>query len=253
MLNKFMSLEQFILIFAVTTFAATYGIMFGSGSFVILPTLFLLGVDPKVAIASNLTAALAQLIAGFLQFYRYKKIHFDVIKKVIPFYAIGAIIGAMALLNIEGELIKKIIAVAIIFFVILSLFNIERLTQYNTRISLWKRIVGGVTSFLNGIYQIAITAGAGTISTFILIYFYGLSLKRAIGTKQLIHFTSVGLGALILASRGLVDWYVVAPMALGRIAGALIGAQIIVKTKSKILSYVFTIVVMLLALRILFF
>jgi hypothetical protein len=248
-----MSFEIFILIFAVTTFAATYGIMFGSGSFVILPTLFLLGVDPKVAIASNLTAALAQLIIGFLEFYHYKKIHFDVIKKVIAFYAIGAVLGALVLLNIEGILIKKIIAVAIIFFAIISLLNIERLTQYKDHISLWRKIVGAITSFLNGIYQITITAGAGTISTFILIYFYGLSLKRAIGTKQLIHFTSVGLGALILASQGLVDWYIVAPMALGRIAGALIGTQIIIKTKSTILSYVFSVVVMILAFRILFF
>lgn len=246
-----MTLEIFILIFAVTTFAATYGIMFGSGSFVILPTLFLLGVDPKVAIASNLTAALAQLITGFLEFYHYKKIHFDVIKKVILFYAAGAIVGAVLLLNIEGDLIKRIIAIAIIFFAILSLFNNKRLTQHSEKISLWRIIVGSITSFFNAIYQITISAGSGTISTFILIYFYGLSLKRAIGTKQLIHLTSVGLGALILASQGLVDWYIVAPMALGRISGALIGTQIIVKTKSTILSYVFTIVVMILALRIL--
>ena len=44
---------EYILIFLVSTFAGTYALMFGGGSFLTLPTLFLLGVDPKIAIASN--------------------------------------------------------------------------------------------------------------------------------------------------------------------------------------------------------
>jgi uncharacterized membrane protein YfcA len=248
-----LSFEQFILIFAVATIGATYGIMFGGGSIIILPTLFLLGFDPKVAIASNLTAILVQLITGFIEFYHYKRINFSVIKQIIIFHVLGAIIGAFILLQIEGVLIKKIIAIAIIFFAVFSLFNQQLLIKARNHVSCWKKIAGSVASFFNGIYQIAVNAGAGIISTFILIYFYGLNLKGAIGTKQLIHFSSVSIGALILASQGLVNWYLVIPLAFGRLLGALLGTQIIIKTRSTILSVVFSIVVMLLALRILFF
>lgn len=248
-----MPFEQLILIFGVATIGATYGIMFGSGGFVILPTLFLLGVDPKVAIASNLVGVVAQLIVGFFEFYHYKKINFSVTKKVIPIYVLGALIGAFVLLNIEGLLIKKVVASAIIFFAILSLFNHKALLKSKEHVSTCKKIIGSVIYFFTGIYQTTITAGAGTLSTFVLIYFYGLNLKGAIGTKQLIHLSATVLGALIFASQGLVDWYLVVPLAIGRIAGALIGTQIIVKTKSTILSYVFSVVVILLALKILFF
>lgn len=218
-----------------------------------MPVLFLLGFDAKVVIATSLTAVLAQLITGSLRFHHHKKIDFPVVKKTIPFFVLGAFIGAFTLMKIENDLIKKIVSVAIIFFAIFSLFNRKALNQPAEKSSLPKQIIGSIALFLNGIYQIAIMAGAGTVSTFVLIYLYGLDLKKAIGTKQLIHIPPIAIAAIILGYQGLIDWVLIVPLVAGRIVGSLIGAQIMIKTKSNILSVIFSIIVMLLAFRILFF
>lgn len=247
-----MSPEIFILIFGVTIVASTFGIIFGGGSFIIFPVLFLLGVDAKIAVATNLVGALAQLLTGALIFNKRQKIHFNIVKIIIPFVVTGAIIGAFILVELESELIKQMVAVAIIAFASFSLFSRDRLLHTRESISITSKIVGSIASFFNGIYQMTISAGAGTIFNLILVYFYGLKLKRAIATRQIISLTSVSIGSGILIYSGLVDWMLFVPLALGRILGAVIGSQIVMKTKSTILSTVFSVVVILLALIILF-
>ena len=246
-----MSFEQLLLIFGVTTFASTFSIIFGGGSFIIFPTLFLLGIDAKIAVATNLVGALAQVLTGSVFFNKRHKIHFNIVKIVIPFIVTGAIIGAFILVELESELIKKMVAGAIIVFATFSLFSRDRLLHTRDNISLTSKIAGSIASFFNGIYQMTISAGAGITSNLILVYFYGLKLKRAIATRQIISLTSVSIGSSILIYNGLIDWILFVPLASGRIIGAIIGSQIVMKTKSTVLSTVFSIIVIILALRIL--
>ncbi|MBN2087546.1 sulfite exporter TauE/SafE family protein [Candidatus Peregrinibacteria bacterium] len=248
-----MIFDHFFLVLAVTTLASIFSIMFGGGSFILFPTLFLLGIDAKVVVATNLTAVLAQLITGTIVFNKKKKVNFSVAKSVIPFIVTGAIIGVFILKGLESELIKKLVASAIIIFATISLFNRDKLLRNNKNVSKKSKMLGGFVSFFNGIYQTTISAGSGTTSTLILVYFYGLKLKDAIGTRQIISFASVSIATSIVVYSGLVDWIIFFPMLIGRGIGALIGSHIIIKTKSTILSYLFSIVVILLALKILFF
>ena len=143
------------------------------------------------------------------------------------------------------------VAGAILVFAISSLFSRDRLLHTRKNVPLTSKIVGSVAYFFNGIYQMTISAGAGITSNLILVYFYGLKLKRAIATRQLISLTSISIGSCILIYNGLIDWVLFVPLVLGRMLGAIIGTQIVMKTKSTILSTVFSIVVILLALRIL--
>jgi len=70
-----MSLEQYILVFLVTAFAGMYGLIFGGGGFLVLPTLFLLGIDPKVAVATNQLGSIGEMIVGSWIFIKNKKIN----------------------------------------------------------------------------------------------------------------------------------------------------------------------------------
>jgi len=244
-----MPIEQQLIVYLFTTLGSSYGVAFGGGSFVVLPVLFLLGVDPKIAVATNVTAAIAQLITGAVMFSRHKKIHYEVAASTAPFYLVGGVIGAFALINVNPDLLKGIVAVAIILFAIFGLWNRKTLAGGKCKTGKAKTIFAYPLILLVGIYQVMTTAGAGTLLTFIFVYLYGLRLKCSIYTRQFVTLPTMILGAAILIAHGMVDWLLFIPLVLGRISGAAIGSEMVMHTRGKKLAIAFSIVVILMAIK----
>jgi len=247
-----MSLQQYILIFLVTTFAGSYAIIFGGGSFLTLTTLFLLGVDPKVAVATNQTGTLGQMLTGSFIFIKHKKTNPEVIKWAAPAFIVGAIIGALVLIQIDAELIKKLVSWSILILATLTLFkNPEEISV--DKVGNQKLILGLLFTVAIGVYSMVITASSGTMLMFVLTYLFGLKFKRAIENRQCIMILGVVLACSLLAIKGLVDVYLVIPMFFGRALGAYLGANIVLKTHGHFLRVIFSIVIISLALKTLFF
>lgn len=218
----------------------------------VLPILFLLGVDPKVAIATNVAAAIAQVGTGAFIFSRHKKIHYEIAPFAIPFYTIGGILGSYYLLHVNADVIKKVVAVAIIGFAIYSIINGRNMQQDGCKKAKVKSILVYPVLLLAGIYQIVVAAGAGTLMTFILMYFYDLKLKCAIYTRQIISLPSIMVATGFLMYNGMIDFRILLPLVMGRAIGAGIGSEVVMGTGTKKLTIVFTIIVVLLALKTLF-
>ena len=247
-----MAIQEYILIFLVSTFAGTYALMFGGGSFLTLPTLFLLGVDPKIAVASNQLGNIGQMLTGSWIFIKNKKINPEVIKWVAPAFLIGTLIGANVLIQIDAELIRKLVAGAIIIFATLMLFrNPEEIPI--SKIAKKKKFLGLFLTILLGIYAMVITASTGTMFIFILTYLFGLSFKRSIENRQSIVIIGILVAVIFLWIKGFVDVFVAIPIFLGRGFGAYLSANLVLKTKGHVLRIIFSIVVICLAVMTLLF
>lgn len=241
-------IEQSILIFLVAAFAGMYGLIFGGGSFLTLPTLFLLGIDPKIAVATNQLGAIGQMITGSWVFFTRDKINFKVIKWMAPAFLIGTLIGAQVLIQVDAELIKKMVSLAIIFFATLTLFkNPEH--QLVEKVGKEKKILGALITIPIGIYAMVITASTGTMLIFVLMYLYGQKFKWAVENRQPIVISGVLVATIFLWIKGFVDLNLAIPLFLGRSFGAFLGANIVLNTSSHILRVIFSIVIILLALR----
>jgi len=244
-----MPIEQQIIVYLFTVLGSSYGIAFGGGSFVVLPVLFLLGVDPKMAVATNVLAAVGQLITGAIMFGTHRKIHFEIALSTTLFYLLGGILGAFALINVDSNILKSIVAVAIIIFAVFSLLDGKELAGGPCRKAKRRSILAYPLLFIVGIYQVMTTAGAGTLLTFILIHFFRLRLKCAIYTRQFINLPAMAVGATILVIGGMINWVVFVPLVLGRITGAVIGSELVMHTRGKKLGIVFSIIVILMAIK----
>jgi uncharacterized membrane protein YfcA len=243
-----MGIQEYILVFLVTTFAGMYGLIFGGGSFLTLPTLFLMGIDPKIAVATNLIGTFGQNITGSWIFLKNRKVYRDIISWVAPAFLAGTLIGVFVLIQIDGELIKKAVSVMIIVFAFLTLFkNPEKLPLDKVRNE--KKILGLFLVILLGIYSVVITASTGTMFTFILMYLFGLKFKRAIQNRQPIGLIGVIPAIVLLWFKGYVDPILAIPLFTGRAFGAFLGANLVLKTRTKYLRIVFSIVIILLAIK----
>jgi len=244
-----MSIEQILLLILVAAAGSTYGVIFGGGSFLVLPVLFLLGVEPKIAIGTNLVAAILQPITGAIMFSKLKKVDYGVVKRTAPFYLIGAVFGVFLLIRMQGELIRILVSFAIILFAFYGIFKRKSMLSGSCTPAKKSSPTGIATLLFGGAYQVTVTAGAGTLLTFILIYIYGLTLKCAIYTRQVVNLPAFFVASGMLIYSGFVDWRLFLPLAIGRFIGAYGGSKLVLKSHSGLLSIIFSIVVIALAIK----
>ncbi len=111
-------------------------------------------------------------------------------------------------------------------------------------------IVGLAAGVLSGMVGV----GGGIIIVPALVYFLAFSQKSAQGTSLGILLLPVGiLGVMQYYKQGYVDFKIVAIVALGFILGSLMGSKISLSLPDEKVKRFFGIVLMLVAIKMLFF
>ena len=99
----------------------------GGGTILILCLSIFLGIDQKIAQATNLIFFIPTSIAAIYVNVREKKINFKVAKTIILWGIIGAIIGAIIAKNIETKLLKKSFGVFLAFIAIHEIYVLVKM------------------------------------------------------------------------------------------------------------------------------
>ena len=96
----------------------------GGGTILILCLSIFLGIDQKVAQATNLIFFIPTSIAAIYVNMKEKKINLKVAKVIIFWGIIGAVIGAAIAQNIDTRMLKKIFGVFLSFIAIHEIYII---------------------------------------------------------------------------------------------------------------------------------
>ena len=99
----------------------------GGGTILILCLSIFLGIDQKIAQATNLVFFIPTSIAAIYINIKEKKINFKVAQIVILFGIIGAIIGAIIAKNMDTKLLKKSFGVFLAFIAIHEIYAIYKM------------------------------------------------------------------------------------------------------------------------------
>ena len=99
----------------------------GGGTILILCLSIFLGIDQKVAQATNLVFFIPTSIAAIYINVKEKKINFKVAKIIIIFGIIGSIIGAIIAKNIETKLLKKIFGFFLAFIALHEIYVLVKM------------------------------------------------------------------------------------------------------------------------------
>ena len=99
----------------------------GGGTILILCLSLFLGVDQKVAQATNLIFFIPTSIAAIYVNIKEKKIKFKVAKIIIFWGVIGAIIGAMIAQNMDTKLLKKSFGIFLAFIAVHEIYVIFKM------------------------------------------------------------------------------------------------------------------------------
>jgi uncharacterized membrane protein YfcA len=165
---------------------------------------------------------------------------------------LGSLIGANILVNIDPKILRNIIGVMLLF--LLPLIFLKRdLGIQRSEVGRNKLIVGAVIYFLVQIFAAAFFGGAGTLISYTLMFFFGLTIIEATATKIIPWFFLSISSLIIFALKGIVDYKIGAVLLIGMSLGGYIGAHMALKKGDAWVKRLFFFFVIISVIKLLFF
>ena len=240
------SLISLIILFFVTS---AVGVVTGSNSLITVPVMFQFGIEPKVAVATNMFGLTFMAIGATIPFIRQKKIDYKKVSPLILITVVGSAIGAALVGFISDKTMPFIVSAAMIIVTIFTLIKRDSGIAKTDSIPRNYLIITCVLTFLLGIYGGLYSGGYVTVLTAMLIAFFGLTFSEAVASTKLINVFSSSIASLIFMWQGLVDYKLGAILAVTMFIAAYIGAFTVTRLNDVWLKRIFLATVIILAVK----
>lgn len=247
-----MQLSVIVLLVLLVFVVSTVGVVTGSNSLITVPVMFQLGIEPKVAVATNMFGLTFMSIGASIPFLREGKIK---VKKLVPLILLTLIasgIGAVLVGVVSERMIPIIVSVGMIAVGIFTLVNKDLGIEGGTETTQSSLIATYVLTFILGIYGGLYSGGYVTILTAVFVAFFGMSFTESIASTKFVNVFSCFIATVIFAWNGLIDYTLGAILGLTMFGAAFIGAKFVIKLKETWLKRVFLGTVFILAIKTIF-
>jgi len=266
--------------FAAAVFAGLLGALFGvGGGVVIVPFLTaFVGLPIHQAIAISIVSVIATSNAGGSSYVEQRITNLKLAMFLEMATTTGALIGSFVALLLNSWML---------FLVFGALLAYLAFTSFKTRASDEARIAkgdftavkqdrpsrflglngsyfdesekknveyvvtgaskGAAISSLAGVVSGLLGIGGGVVKVSAMNIFMNVPLKAAVATSKFMIGVTAATGALLFFLAGLIDVYIIAPIALGTTAGATLGTWMMNQVRSYALKIAFGILVTYLA------
>ena len=226
------------------------------GAALLTPVLVLIGIQPTIAVGTDLFYNAVTKCFGMIRHWRQKTVDW----KLVRHFAIGSVpgsIAAVALLAVFGETLQareQIVETALgCVLVVAALATIAK--QLFDRGSDGNKIrnkpfeqkrfmtvaLGAALGFIVGLTSI----GSGSLFALALIYFYRLNGTQVVGTDIAHAFLLATAAGLMHAGFGHVDYPLAFNLLAGSIPGVWIGSALSAKVPSKPLRTILATIILI--------
>lgn len=212
----------------------------GGGGLISVPAYFMIGFPAHYSLGTNKFSATCGSLTSSIRFAKSGKTDNDILKIILPFTLVGAVLGAYVVMLIDSSVLKPIVLILILSVGIYSFFakkvGLEDTYKGATKKTL---ALGAILGFVMGFYDGFFGPGAGAFIIFGLIKIYGFDFVRASGNAKAMNFTSNIASLITFAIGGKIYYLMGIPMALFMILGANVGAKLAIKKGAKIIRPIF--------------
>jgi hypothetical protein len=240
-----------VLAISLVSFAtAILGVVTGGNSLVLVPAMLALGLNPRVAVATNMMVVTFLALSGWIRFARHEPIRWDLTRPLVIITLVTSWVGARLVGLLSDGAVHGLVVGSVLAMLVIILVQ-PRFGEHAARdISRRQLVVGLVVSALLGIYGGLFSGGYTTLMTFVSVGLLGASLREAVGLTKVVNFASSAIASIEFARQGIIDYRVGIPASLVTIAGAWIGASYASRMSPRVLRLIFTTVLVLLTFRL---
>ena len=238
-----------VLLFFITS---AVGVVTGSNSLITVPVMFQFGIEPKVAVATNMFGLTFMAIGATIPFLRQGAIDKKRVLPLILLTIAGSAIGALLVGFISDKTIPIIVSVSMIVVCIFTLIKRDVGVVKTETVSHNSLIITYVLTFLLGIYGGLYSGGYVTMLTASLVAFFGMTFSESVASTKLINVFSSLIATIIFMWQGLVDYQLGVILAVTMFIAAYAGAKIVTKLNDVWLKRIFLLTVLILAIKTIF-
>jgi len=247
-----MALYALMVLVVVFFLTSVIGVVTGSNSLIAVPVMFQLGIDPKIAVATNMFGLVFMSIGGTIPFVRQKKIEYDKLSPFVLITVISSTLGALLVGVLSSDSIKLLVSAAMIFVALFTLLRHNTGVSDEVQPGRFALPVTYVLTFILGIYGGLFSGGYVTMLTAVLVGIYGMRYGEAVASTKLINVFSSLIATIVFMWQGLVDYKLGLIIGAAMFAGAYVGAHYATKLNDVWLRRIFLTTVLLLAAKTLY-
>ena len=248
-----MELWMYGLIVVAGALAGFINTLAGSGSLITLPLLIFFGLPANIANGTNRLGVLLQSIVAVSGFKQKKVFEWkEGIWLTIP-AIIGSLLGAAMAVNLDEQLMNRIIGGLLVFMFFIILFKPDRWDkeqagQVKSKPGLWQIIIFLGIGFYGGFIQ----AGVGYFLLAGLVLGAGFDLLKGNAIKVLITLALTVAAIVVFIVNGQVDYGVGLSLGAGSMIGAWIATRLAVRKGAKFIRWVLLVTIFGFAVKLLF-
>jgi len=207
-------------------FAGAINTLAGSGSLITLPVLIFLGLPATVANGTNRVAILLQNVVSSSSYQRQGALDGPgALKLSIP-ALLGALLGAQIAVNLNEELMRRVIGVLLLLMLVVILLRPQRwLRGKRQSLEGWPTVKQGMAMFGIGLYGGFIQAGVGIFLLSALVLAIGYDLVRANAVKVVVVLVFTVFALIVFVRNDQVDWGIGLLLASGNMLGAWLATR----------------------------
>lgn len=241
-----------ILAFLLAFFVDLWSTLVGGGGAVIIPFLLFLGLSPQQAIATNRFSSLANIVALF-KFHRQGQVKWRLGLFLAAFAGIGGALGSFLMVRLETEIIEK--GIGIILLLSVPMLFVQKGIGLQERQAKMTKLKHAGGSFL----VMAMGAIGGFFSamgiwfSYVYLFYYGLTFLQTAAMRKITGLAIILVSLAIFLPYGLIQWPIALAMFAGGGLGSFISAHYSKRLGNGAIRYLFMAVVLLSAIKILFF
>lgn len=240
------------LVFLVGVIAAVMGTLVGGGGLLSIPFLIFVGLPPQMAIATDRLASLGQIITALWTFAKSDKIRWSYIPIFSVLSLIGSFLGVYILFSIDEGVIKYVIGGILLCLLPLVMLS-KDLGVKRSKSTKLKIAIGLALYVIVQTYAGFFGGGSGTLIIYVCMFFFGFSIIE-VNATGLIPWSLIAISSsIIFIQKGLVDYVLALALFIGMAVGGYFGAKIALKKGDLWVKKLFAILVVVMAIKLLFF
>lgn len=247
-----MSTTALILLILLFFITSAVGVVTGSNSLITVPVMFQFGIDPKVAVATNMFGLTFMSIGATIPFLRNGVIDKKKITPLLAITLVASAIGAGLVLLITPQSIKLLVSLAMIGVTIFTLLKRDAGITKAAEVSVNAKWLTYILTFALGVYGGLYSGGYVTMLTAVYVAFFGMTFSESVASTKLINIFSSLIATAIFMWQGLVDYKLGFILAVTMFVGAYIGAHVVTKISDIWLKRIFIATVLILAVKTIF-
>jgi uncharacterized protein len=239
-----------IVVFVLTAFI---GVVTGGTSLIVVPAMMQLGIDPHVAVATNMLSLVFLSSGGAAPFLKGRLIPRKRLPAPIGLTLLGSVLGALLLSAVPAKAMPLVIALAMLVAVAFSLTRGHAgVSPAGGRAGI-SEMIGYVLTFVLGIYGGVFSGGYVTLLTSALVASFGMTFLEAVAVTKVLNLFSSLVATVVFAVRRLIDWQLGLLLGVASFGGAAAGAVIARRLDNRLLRRVFLTAVIALAAKTLLY